>query len=66
MCADSSIAVVPKNVIDEHGAFLNNRRTPTTPDFGVWVEGNRILLYLSNCVYQYNKSYGLLTASLPL
>ncbi len=41
MCADSSIAVVPKNVIDEHGAFLNNRRTPTTPDFGVWVEGKQ-------------------------
>jgi hypothetical protein len=40
MCTDSSIAVAPKNVIDEHGAFLNNRRTPTTPDFGVWVKGN--------------------------
>jgi hypothetical protein len=26
MCTDSSIAVAPKNVIDEHGAFLNNRR----------------------------------------
>jgi hypothetical protein len=31
----------PKNVIDEHGAFLNNRRTPTTPDFGVWVKGKQ-------------------------
>jgi hypothetical protein len=36
-----SIAVAPKNVIDEHGAFLNNRRTPTTPDFGVWVKGKQ-------------------------
>jgi hypothetical protein len=28
-------------VIDEHGDFLNNRRTHTTPDFGVWVEGKQ-------------------------
>jgi hypothetical protein len=73
------------------GYASNNRRTPTTPDFGVWVEGKQgskegtflvhgsertsfktfcslhsfvFFLYLSNCVYQYNKNYGLPTASL--
>jgi hypothetical protein len=30
-----------KLVKDEHGAFLNKRRTPTTPDFGVWVKGKQ-------------------------
>ncbi|SSC07737.1 RHS repeat-associated core domain-containing protein [bacterium endosymbiont of Bathymodiolus sp. 5 South] len=38
MCADSSIAVTPKSVIDEHVADFDSRRKPTTPDFGVWVE----------------------------
>jgi hypothetical protein len=35
MCADSSIAVTPKSVIDEHVADFDSRRKPTTPDFGV-------------------------------
>jgi hypothetical protein len=28
MCTNSSIAVAPKNVIDEHGAFLNKASLP--------------------------------------
>ncbi|VVH60053.1 hypothetical protein BSPCLSOX_2553 [uncultured Gammaproteobacteria bacterium] len=38
MCADSSIAVTPKSVIDKHTTSLDNYRKPTTPDFGVWVK----------------------------
>jgi hypothetical protein len=38
MCADSSIAITPKSIIDKNIADLDNHRKPTTPDFGVWVE----------------------------
>ncbi|CAC9640288.1 insecticidal toxin complex protein [uncultured Gammaproteobacteria bacterium] len=38
MCADSSIAVIPKSVIDEYGFYFDTRRTSLTPYFGVWVE----------------------------
>ncbi|CAB5496086.1 hypothetical protein [uncultured Gammaproteobacteria bacterium] len=36
-----SIAVTPKSVIDEHGAYYDTRRKPTIPDFGVWIEGKQ-------------------------
>jgi hypothetical protein len=39
MDADSSIAVTLKSTIDKRGALIDERRMPTTPDFGVWIEG---------------------------
>jgi hypothetical protein len=52
MCADSSIAITPKSIIDKNIADLDNHRKPTTPDFGV--SFFRILLYHANNLYQYN------------
>ncbi|VVH67034.1 hypothetical protein BSPLISOX_2237, partial [uncultured Gammaproteobacteria bacterium] len=41
MCADSSIAVTPKYIIDENIEYFDTRRNSAVPDFGVWVEGKQ-------------------------
>jgi hypothetical protein len=39
---DSSIAVIPKSVIDGCGTILDDYRASSiAPDFGVWVEGKQ-------------------------
>jgi hypothetical protein len=42
MNVDSSIAVIPKSVIDGCGTILDDYRASSiAPDFGVWVEGKQ-------------------------
>ncbi len=41
MSENSSIAVTPKSIIDEAGAYFDTYRDSMTPDFGVWIEGKQ-------------------------
>ena len=65
MDADSSIAVTLKSTIDKRGALMDERRTPTTPDFGVWIESEEGTFLVHGAKSVMRKIFGNIIEEVP-